>query len=158
ANIIVSEEGYNDVDILETLKGITRSVAILFSTPPILSFIHPWLQEQFVTIPYMFKPVIEKRLYDKKRLGDSWVAPLDLLQYYLDDPEITPDLDPNNVNYDYIADAISFFIFAAIETTSQGATSALYGRVVISNLSDINNDEELQGKNPRVLCIPSSGT
>ncbi|CAG8475950.1 20425_t:CDS:2, partial [Racocetra persica] len=72
---------------------------------------------------------IEKRLYDKKRLGDAWVAPLDALQYYLDDPEIAPDLDPNNVNYNYIADAICVFVFAAMGTTTNGATCSLYDLV-----------------------------
>ncbi|CAG8855178.1 27798_t:CDS:2, partial [Gigaspora margarita] len=66
------------------------------------------------------KPVIEKRLYDKKRLGNAWVAPLDVLQCYLNDPEITPDLDPNNVNYDYIVDSIGRMIFSAMATTSGG--------------------------------------
>ncbi|CAG8682524.1 2917_t:CDS:2, partial [Dentiscutata heterogama] len=46
---------------------------------------------------------------------------LDALQCYLDYPEVTPDLDPNNVNYDYLADAIFRFIFAAMGTTSGGA-------------------------------------
>ncbi|CAG8810299.1 25728_t:CDS:2, partial [Gigaspora rosea] len=42
------------------------------------------------------------------------------------DPEITPDLDPNNVNYDYIANAIGRFIFSTMGTTNFGVTYALY--------------------------------
>ncbi|RIB24499.1 cytochrome P450 [Gigaspora rosea] len=145
ANIIVGEECYMHEDILEAFKDITYSVFLLFIIPPILSFIHPWLHQQFVTIPFRFgwnpvskhrkvilnriKPVIGKRLYDKKRLGDAWVAPLDALQCYLDDPEIAPDLDPNHVNYHYIVDAIGGFIFAAMGTTANGATRALYDLV-----------------------------
>ncbi|RIB29029.1 cytochrome P450 [Gigaspora rosea] len=72
---------------------------------------------------------IEKRLYDKKRLGDAWVAPLDALQCHLNDPAVTPDLDPNNVNYDYIVDSICRMIFSAMVTTSNGASSVLYDLV-----------------------------
>ncbi|CAG8800938.1 36088_t:CDS:2, partial [Racocetra persica] len=144
ANIIVGEECFMHEDMLETFKNLTFSIFTLFLIPPILSFIHPRLHQQFVTIPFKFgwnpiskhkkvilsyiKPVIEKRLYDKRRLGDAWVAPLDALQCYLDDPEITPDLDPNNVNYNYIANAICVFVVAAMGTTSNGATCALYER------------------------------
>ncbi|CAG8666346.1 7366_t:CDS:2, partial [Gigaspora rosea] len=45
------------------------------------------------------------------------------------DPEIAPDLDPNHVNYHYIVDAIGGFIFAAMGTTANGATRALYDLV-----------------------------
>ncbi|RIB29346.1 cytochrome P450 [Gigaspora rosea] len=145
ANIIVGEDCYNNEDLLETFRDLTFSIIKMFWIPPILSFIHPWLHQQFVTIPLRFgwnpiskhrkiiinriKPIIEKRLYDKKRLGEAWVAPLDALQCFLDDPEITPDLDPNLVNYDCIADAIGGLIFAAMGTTSNGFTHALYDLV-----------------------------
>ncbi|KAF0479489.1 cytochrome P450 [Gigaspora margarita] len=141
-NIIVGEEDYMHEDLLETFKNITSSVIKALVVPPILSFIHPWLHKQFVTIPLRFgwnpitkhrkiiinriKPIIEKRLYDKKTLGDAWIAPVDALQCYLDDPEITPDLDPNNVNYDHIVDALGDFVFAAMGTTINGATRSLY--------------------------------
>ncbi|CAG8729907.1 9857_t:CDS:2, partial [Gigaspora rosea] len=42
------------------------------------------------------------------------------------DPEIVIDLDPNNVNYDYIADGIGHFIFATMTNTTIGTTNALY--------------------------------
>ncbi|CAG8629699.1 18969_t:CDS:2, partial [Gigaspora rosea] len=47
----------------------------------------------------------------------------------VDDPEITPNLDPNNVNYDYIADAIADFIFAALGTTNFSATRTFFDLV-----------------------------
>ncbi|RIB29026.1 cytochrome P450 [Gigaspora rosea] len=142
ANIVVGEECYNNEDILETFNNLTSSILKLLRIPPILSFIHPWLHEQFITIPLRFgwnpiskhkkvilnriKPVVEKRLYDKKRLGDAWVAPLDALQCQLNDPEATPDLDPNNANYDNIADVICRIIFSAMAATSNGASRVLY--------------------------------
>ncbi|CAG8821082.1 3990_t:CDS:2, partial [Gigaspora margarita] len=145
ADIIVGEECYNNEDMLETVKTLTFSLIKLARIPPILSFIHPWLHLQIITIPLRFgwnpisrhlkvilsciKPVIEKRLNDKKRLGDAWVAPLDALQYFLDDPKIAPDFNLNNINYDYIANGIARLIFAAIGTTSNSATEVLYALV-----------------------------
>ncbi|RIB03613.1 cytochrome P450 [Gigaspora rosea] len=145
ASIIVGEDCCNHEDLLETFKSVTSSISKFFLVPPILSFKYPWLYQKFVTIPLRFgwspiskyrkivisriKSVVEKRLNDKKRLGDAWVAPLDALQCYLDDPEITPNLDPNNVNYDYIADAIADFIFAALGTTNFSATRTFFDLV-----------------------------
>ncbi|RIB13089.1 cytochrome P450 [Gigaspora rosea] len=145
ANIIVGEECYNNEDMLETFKSLTFSLIKLFRIPPILSFIHPWLHQQIISIPLRFgwnpisnhrkvvlnriKPVIEKRLYDKKKLGDDWVAPLDALQRYLDDPKVAPDFDPNNINYDYIVDGICRLVFGAMTTTSNHATQVLYDLV-----------------------------
>ncbi|RIB29030.1 cytochrome P450 [Gigaspora rosea] len=145
ANIVVGEECYNNEDILETFKTLTSSIFKLLQIPPILSFIHPWLHEQFITIPLRFgwnpiskhkkvilnriKPVFENRLYDKKRLGDAWVAPLDALQCHLNDPEVTPDLDPNNVNYEYIVDSFCGIIVSSMGTTLNSASSVLYDLV-----------------------------
>ncbi|KAF0512131.1 cytochrome P450 [Gigaspora margarita] len=142
ANIIVGEECCNNEDMLETFKNLTFSLLKLFRIPRILSFIHPWLHQQIITITLRFgwnpfskhrnlilnciKPVIEKRLNDKKRLGDAWVDPLDALQCYLNDPNVAPDFNPNNINYDYIADGIGRLIFASIATTSSSATQVLY--------------------------------
>ncbi|CAG8842765.1 6351_t:CDS:2, partial [Racocetra persica] len=64
------------------------------------------------------KPVIKRRLVTKKKLGDAWAAPVDALQFLLNEPFIAPDFDPNNVNYDYIVDSIGIFIFAAMVGTS----------------------------------------
>ncbi|CAG8676944.1 16180_t:CDS:2, partial [Gigaspora rosea] len=47
----------------------------------------------------------------------------------LNDPEATPDLDPNNANYDNIADVICRIIFSAMATTSNGASRVLYDLV-----------------------------
>ncbi|CAG8817286.1 19748_t:CDS:2, partial [Gigaspora margarita] len=61
------------------------------------------------------KPVIEKRPYDKKRLGDTWVAPLDALQYYLDDPKEAQDINKqcnrNVLTFDDIASIVKLNSF-----------------------------------------------
>ncbi|CAG8535792.1 8761_t:CDS:2, partial [Cetraspora pellucida] len=72
------------------------------------------------------KPVVKKRLEAKKKLGDAWIAPVDALQLLLNDPNIAPDFDPDNVNYDYIADLTGLFIFAAMSTTTVRASHALH--------------------------------
>ncbi|CAG8500486.1 38629_t:CDS:2 [Gigaspora margarita] len=75
-------------DILDIFRNLTASVSKLTVIPPLLAFIHPWLHQQFITFgwnPYSkyretiirrIRPVIEKRLNDRKRLGDDWVAPV----------------------------------------------------------------------------------
>ncbi|RIB08159.1 cytochrome P450 [Gigaspora rosea] len=72
------------------------------------------------------KPVIKKRLEDKKKLGDAWIAPLDALQSCLNDPEIAPDLDPNNVDYNIIVEIIEILIFTAIISLPAAVFYALY--------------------------------
>ncbi|CAG8648819.1 798_t:CDS:2, partial [Racocetra persica] len=76
-------------------------------------------------IASQIRPIVEKRLHLKKKLGDTWDAPLDTLQLLLDDPEITPDFDPNHVNYDMIVDTLGLFAFAAMGTTSNMAAYTL---------------------------------
>ncbi|CAG8792469.1 3335_t:CDS:2, partial [Gigaspora rosea] len=51
---------------------------------------------------------------------------IDVLQFFLNDPEIAPDLDPNNVNCNMIADVIGIVILAAMSFTSYRASYALY--------------------------------
>ncbi|CAG8598077.1 25166_t:CDS:10 [Cetraspora pellucida] len=116
ANIIVGDECYEHEDLLETFRTLTNAI---FGWNP--------MSKHRNIIINRIRPVVEKRLYDKKKLGDAWVAPVSYaLQYYLDDPELAPDLDPNNVNYNYIAEAIGRLVFVSMGTTSGGATRALY--------------------------------
>ncbi|KAF0424512.1 cytochrome P450 [Gigaspora margarita] len=65
--------------------------------------------------------LIPKNVLVKKKLGDAWVAP-----YFLNDPEIAPDLDPNNIKCNYIADLIGLIILAATSPTSNRASYVLY--------------------------------
>ncbi|CAG8852944.1 20583_t:CDS:2, partial [Gigaspora margarita] len=46
--------------------------------------------------------------------------------YFLNDPEIAPDLDPNNIKCNYIADLIGLIILAATSPTSNRASYVLY--------------------------------
>ncbi|CAG8813262.1 5831_t:CDS:1, partial [Gigaspora rosea] len=51
---------------------------------------------------------------------------MDLLQVYLDNPRITPDFDPNNVNINYIADSLGVYVLGSMHTTSNRTATALY--------------------------------
>ncbi|RIB17248.1 cytochrome P450 [Gigaspora rosea] len=137
ANLIVGEECASYVDILETFKDLFYSVYKSFFMPKLLSFIHPWLHDQVASFSLRFisnhrskiinriRPVIERRLLNKSKLGDSWDAPVDCLQLFLDDPEIAPDFNPNHVNYNMIVDTIGVFMFASMGITSNAAAYAL---------------------------------
>ncbi|RIB12657.1 cytochrome P450 [Gigaspora rosea] len=137
ANIIVGEECANYEDILEIFKDLFYSVINLFYAPSILSLIHPWLHDQVATFSLRFisnhrskiinriRPVIERRLFYKKKLGDNWDAPVDVLQVFLDNPEIAPNFNPNHVNYNIIVDTIGVFMFASMANTSNAVAYAL---------------------------------
>ncbi|RIB11569.1 hypothetical protein C2G38_2203095 [Gigaspora rosea] len=49
ANIIVGEDSYDNEDLLESFRDLTSSIIKLVWILPILSFIHPWPHQQFVT-------------------------------------------------------------------------------------------------------------
>ncbi|CAG8844555.1 34971_t:CDS:2, partial [Gigaspora margarita] len=51
---------------------------------------------------------------------------MDLLQVYLDNPRVTPDFDPNNVDINYIADSLGVYVLASMHTTSNRTATALY--------------------------------
>ncbi|RIB07357.1 hypothetical protein C2G38_2274499 [Gigaspora rosea] len=170
ANIIVGEECASYEDILEIFKDLYYSVINIFYAPKLLSLIHPWLHDQVATFSLRFisnhrsklinriRPVIERRLLYKKKLGDSWDAPVDALQLFLDNPEIAPDFNPNNVNYNIIVDTIGVFMFASMANTSNAAAYALVvgkkkeGLLVVKfflDVSEISFSEELNGQNPQ---------
>ncbi|CAG8462746.1 8505_t:CDS:2 [Racocetra persica] len=134
---IYLRECANNEDILDIFKTLSSSILKKFYAPKLLSFIHPWLHDQVATFSLRFiskhrrliinriKPIVEKRLLYKRKLGDSWNAPVDALQLFLDDPEITPDSDPNHVNYNMIVDTIGIFMFASMTTSSNASAYAL---------------------------------
>ncbi|CAG8468068.1 10533_t:CDS:10 [Diversispora eburnea] len=71
------------------------------------------------------KPVLEKRLKDKKILGDKYEPPLDIIEYILNNPEYETKV----ITDDYlnkICEFIFIIIVASINTTSRHITCALY--------------------------------
>ncbi|RIB17254.1 cytochrome P450 [Gigaspora rosea] len=110
-NLFLGEECGHNEEIFELIKNLIS-----------LRYISKYKQ---VIIKHI-KLIIRKRFHEKKKLGDAWIPPTDVLQFFLNDPEIAPDLDPNNVNCNLIADIISIFILAAMSSTSYRASYALY--------------------------------
>ncbi|RIB13509.1 cytochrome P450 [Gigaspora rosea] len=137
-NLFLGEECGHNEEIFELFKNLVSSFVKAFYAPKILSFVHHWFHDQVATFSLRYiskykqviikhiKLIIKKRFHEKKKLGDAWIPPTDVLQFFLNDPEIAPDLDPNNVNCNLIADIISIFILAAMSSTSYRASYALY--------------------------------
>ena len=103
--------------------------------PPFLDFIYPGLQNIFnrtliglgynpaikhqkVLIKYIKKQVC-KRLQEKEKYGDSWKRPNDFLQDLMEEESF----DPDNINYEEIADKIGLFIFLSVHTTAHSCTN-----------------------------------
>ncbi|PKC61212.1 cytochrome P450 [Rhizophagus irregularis] len=139
ANILVGEEAASHEDLVKSLGDLAFDVGPLIIIPPILFFIHKKLHEIVVTLPFKFgwspisrhrnivknrlSPVVEKRLKERKELGDNYKPYNDLLEYYMNQPDF--DITkPNNLLYHI--DNLFAITFASINTTSRAAVDALY--------------------------------
>jgi len=139
ANILVGEEAGNHDDLVHAFGRLAFDIGHLLVIPPILSFVHQKLHEFIITLPMRFglnpvkrhrrvvmnrlKPVIEKRLRERIKLGDSYKPYDDLLEYYMSQPDFDY-FKPNN--FPYYVDNLFIMVFAAIHTTSRTASIALF--------------------------------
>jgi len=138
ANIFVGEEESQYDEIITTFAEFTRDSAVFLAIPPVLDFIYPGLQNYVNRIPIKlgwYNPAIKhqdilikhlkkqvcKRLQEKEKYGDSWKRPDDFLQDVMEE-EI---FDPNNVDYQFIADRICVLIFVSIHTTSRACANSV---------------------------------
>ncbi|RHZ70119.1 hypothetical protein Glove_275g13 [Diversispora epigaea] len=103
ADILVGQEISKNEDVIKAFADFTEDFGSIVGLPPILSFIHPKLHSEFITLPLRFgwnpirkhmvtlkknlKPVLEKRLKDKEILGDKYEPPLDIIEYILNNPK-----------------------------------------------------------------------
>ncbi|CAG8447622.1 12958_t:CDS:10 [Funneliformis caledonium] len=131
-------EASNYDDITHTFATLSDEIFKVFSIPPILSFIHPKLHGYFITLPFLIgfnpitkhknilinriKPVVEKRIQQKRELGDLYQPHDDLLEFYMSNP----DFDSTNVDYQKLANLIAFMIIVGIITTGRSAVNLLY--------------------------------
>ena len=105
--------------------------------PPFLDFIYPGFQNvinrtllrsgnnpaikhQKVLVKHIKKQVC-KRLQEKEKYGDSWKRPDDVLQDFMEEE----NFDPDNINYEEMADKICFFIFVSVHSTASTCTNAI---------------------------------
>ncbi|RHZ85956.1 hypothetical protein Glove_58g39 [Diversispora epigaea] len=141
ADILVGQEISKNEDVVKAFADFTKDFASILVIPPILSFIHPKVHTQVITLPLRFgwnpiwkhvitlkgnlKPVLEKRLKDKEILGDKYEPPLDIIEYLLNDPEHgTKVITDDYLNK--ICEFLFIIVVVSIHTTSRFMTSALY--------------------------------
>ncbi|RHZ80794.1 hypothetical protein Glove_132g15 [Diversispora epigaea] len=141
ANIIVGEEISKHEDVVNAFANTAFKLAIFLKLPPFLSFIHPKIHQQVVTLPLRFgwnpireqidtlkkrlRPVLEKRLKDKEVLGDKYKPPLDVIEYYLNEPGYgTTVITDEYLNY--ISEVLILIIFGSVHATTRHTSSALY--------------------------------
>ncbi|RHZ70082.1 hypothetical protein Glove_275g82 [Diversispora epigaea] len=141
ADVLVGQEISNNEDVIKAFANFIRDFTSILAIPPILSFIHPKVHTQVITLPLRFgwnpigkhvitlkkylKPVLEKRLRDKEIFGDKYEPPLDIIEYLLNKPEYETKV----ITDDYLNNICEFlfiFIVTSIHTTSRHLTSALY--------------------------------
>ncbi|RHZ46133.1 hypothetical protein Glove_633g2 [Diversispora epigaea] len=141
ADILVGQEISKNEDVVKAFANFTQDFTSILAIPPILSFIHPQLHNQIVTLPLKFgwnpilkhlttlkkhlRPVLEKRLKDKEILGDKYEPPLDIVEYLLNSPEYETKV----ITDDYlnkICDFLFMVVIVSIHSTSRHLTSALY--------------------------------
>src|SRR5207249_9810905 len=81
---------------------------------------NPAIKHQNVLVKHIKKQVC-KRLQEKEKHGDSWKRPTDFLQDLMEEESF----DPDNINYEEIADKICLLIFVSVHTTANGCTNAI---------------------------------
>ncbi|CAG8621786.1 8047_t:CDS:10, partial [Diversispora eburnea] len=141
ADILVGQEISKNEDVIKAFADFTKDFVSILRIPPILSFIHPKVHVQLITLPLRFgwnpilkhvitlkkhlKPVLEKRLNDKGILGDKYEPPMDIIEYLLNDPEYgTKVLTDDYLNK--ICEFVYIIVVVSIHTTARHLTFALY--------------------------------
>ncbi|RHZ54931.1 hypothetical protein Glove_421g63 [Diversispora epigaea] len=141
ADILVGQEISENEDVIKAFANFTKDFTSILKIPPILSFIHPKVHIEFITLPLRFgwspirrhvitlkehlRPILEKRLKDKEILGDKYEPPLDIIEYFLNNPVYETKV----ITDDYLNKICNFLfviIVTSIHTTSRHITSALY--------------------------------
>uniref|UniRef100_A0A1D1Z571 Ent-kaurene oxidase n=1 Tax=Anthurium amnicola TaxID=1678845 RepID=A0A1D1Z571_9ARAE len=138
SNIIIGEEAASHEDAVKSLGDLSFDLGPLMVIPPILAFIHQKLHDFFITLPVRFgwnpisrhrkilvnrlRPVVEKRLKERKMLGENYKPYNDALETYLSQPDFDYN-DPEK--FLYYVDALFILTFGAIGTTSRAVTNAL---------------------------------
>ncbi|CAB4382572.1 unnamed protein product [Rhizophagus irregularis] len=135
---LLGEELSEDKELVNTVAYASSDFIPFLSIPPFLDFIYPLLHQKFMILLFKlftnpFKvhrevikrkltPVLEKRLNDMKRDGESYVPPVDILQKLI---ELVIE-DDYKADIDIITDYVITAIFAATHTTSTFLTNATH--------------------------------
>ncbi|CAB4381612.1 unnamed protein product [Rhizophagus irregularis] len=139
ANIIVGEEVASHEDVVKSFGVFVFDIGRIRTIPPIFSFIHPKLHDFVTTLPLRFgwnpilhhqkiminhiKPVIEKRIKEKKMLDKDYKFYNDTLEFYISQP----DFDYSNPKiFHYYIDVLFVLIFGSVGTTSEIITNGIF--------------------------------
>ncbi|CAB4430991.1 unnamed protein product [Rhizophagus irregularis] len=131
ANIFIGEEESQYEEVIVTFSELTIDTTKLLRIPPILNFIYPGLQafiNNSILSLGIYNPAINhqkvlikhlknqfcKRLQEKVKYGDSWKRPDDFIQNIMEEESF----DPNNINYEEIADKLCLLIVVLVHTTA----------------------------------------
>ncbi|CAG8604549.1 430_t:CDS:10, partial [Diversispora eburnea] len=141
ANMVVGEEISKHEDVVNVFANVAKKFGTFFALPPFLSFIHPKIHQQVLTLPIRFGwnpiredintlkkylgPEIEKRLKDKEILGDKYKPPLDVIEYYLNEPGYGTTVVTDEY-LSYITEVLMILVFGSVHSTSRQIASALY--------------------------------
>ncbi|PKY49256.1 cytochrome P450 [Rhizophagus irregularis] len=138
ANIFIGEEESQYEEVIVTFSELTIDTTKLLRIPPILNFIYPGLQafiNNSILSLGIYNPAINhqkvlikhlknqfcKRLQEKVKYGDSWKRPDDFIQNIMEEESF----DPNNINYEEIADKLCLLIVVLVHTTANSCTHAI---------------------------------
>ncbi|CAG8473523.1 2053_t:CDS:10 [Diversispora eburnea] len=139
----IGEEISKHEDVINSFANVSKEFSKFLVIPPFLSFIHPKIHQQVVTLPIRLgwnpirkhintlkkylKPVLEKRLIDKEILGDKYKPPLDVIEYYLNEPEYGTTVTVITDDYlNYTCEVLIHLIFISIHSTTRHISSALH--------------------------------
>ncbi|CAG8705868.1 3041_t:CDS:2, partial [Cetraspora pellucida] len=131
---IICEEATQFEDIIISFATAERELRSMRFFPPILSFISSSLQSKLAALPLKFgwnpisqhrdifvkyfRPIVEERFHQRKKLGEKYVPKEDLLEFFLNDPNFKTDVVDDEYMDELFAQTY-IIVFASISTASR---------------------------------------
>ncbi|CAG8440909.1 10162_t:CDS:10 [Cetraspora pellucida] len=141
ANVIIGEEVAQFEDIITSFAMVERGLTKMRFIPPILTFISLSLNAKFLTLPLKFgwnpisrhrdifvkryKPIVEERIRQRKKLGEKYIQKEDLLDFFLNEPHYKTDIVDDKY-MDGLFAQLYAIVFASTSSTSKALAFALF--------------------------------
>ncbi|CAO3620613.1 unnamed protein product [Cunninghamella echinulata] len=136
AAVFVGTDLANNPELIDSFKNMVIEVGSELSPKPVLELLptisrlrmwfigktSPSVKKHRKQLYDALKPEIDRRLKAKELGGSNWERPDDILQSMMESSDKPDYLDI----YDYCLEMVTQFIFAALHTTSENSTVALY--------------------------------
>ncbi|CAO3627512.1 unnamed protein product [Cunninghamella blakesleeana] len=136
ASVIVGIELAKNEQLIDSFKNMVIEVGSELNPKPILELVptidrlRMWMigktsqkvKKHRQQLTNALKPEIDSRLEKMKLKDSNWERPDDVLQHIIESDEFAYNMDV----YQYTLEVLTFFIFAALHTTSENGTVALY--------------------------------